>query len=458
MSLLKVGNTFYLTVYTNNREQKLSRFLFEDKDYKQSYIEAIERLNKDPILQNEGESSLYFEYESIQELISAEIINWDDDPQIEKWQDVIQKDEITSIRCDLFKSDWGYYSNSGEGIEVPNREIIQFYELEENSKVINNLELVHPNLYLQRVAVKGTDIEAFETFLLDLEVRGSNVKIRLNTEHSFLFSYKLLKAKHPEPLSYDSFIEITGSGLTLDECRIICTTFIFELNCFSGLTLTPAPNTPNSFDDDEFDEYFEAKKKLLNDFGLLTRSFLVCSDTAKVIKLYNRAISCEDNEMSILYFTKVIEYVSETVVRMKITEVGRKALSSHRAMMPDANFVKELQELFKEHSYKKDSESTELTIKTCCYIIDLVELIPYFIKNKFERNRSKSDQEALEYLAKCISATRNNIAHAKSNYVATGYELPEMHYADFVKLMRVISQQCIRWFSSQSPSARIVSR
>jgi hypothetical protein len=435
----------------------LSRFLFDDNDYKRIYIEAIGRLNKDPILQREGKSSLYFEYESIQELISAEVINWDDEPEIENWQDIIQEDEITSIQCDLFKCDWGYYSNNEEGVEVPNREIIHFYELEKNSKIINNLELIHPNLYLQRVAVEGTDISAFENFFLDLQLKDSNVKIRLNTEHSFLFSYKLLKAKHPEPLCYDSFIEITGSGLTLEECRTICTTFIFELNCFSGLTLTPTPNTPISVDDEQFDKYVEAKKNLLNDFGVLTRSFLICSDTSKVIELYNRAISCEDSEMSILYFTKVIEYVSETVVRMKITEVGRKALSSHRAMMPDANFIKELQELFKDHSYKKDSESTELTIKTCCYINDFIELIPDFIKNKFERNRSKNDQAALEYLAKCISATRNNIAHAKSNYVATGYELPEMHFADFVKLMRVISQQCIRWFSSQGPSARIVS-
>ena len=354
----------------------MSRFLFDDKEFKNVYISAIERLSTDPFLQDGNESSLYFEFEDIDELRNAKVINWDDDPEIEDWQDVIQKEESTTILCRLLKSDWGYYANRDEGIDVPNREIINFFELEENSKIINNLELIHPKLYLQRVTLAGSEIAMFENFFLDLQLRESNVKIRINTEHSFLFSYKLLKAKHPEPLSYDSFIEISGSELELEECRTICKTFIFEFNCLSGLALIPSPNTPSAIDDAAYDDYVEAKKGLLKEFGMLTQSFLVCSDTVKVIELFNRAISCEDNEMSILYFSKVIEYVSETVVRMKITEVGRKVLSSNRSLMPDANFIKELQDVFKSHSYKKDSESTGITIQTCCYISYLAEVIP----------------------------------------------------------------------------------
>jgi hypothetical protein len=435
----------------------LSSLFFDDEEFKNVYISAIERLNTDPILQGRKESSLYFGFEDINELRNAKVINWDDDPEIEDWQDVIQKDESTTIQCSHFKSDWGYNSKQEEGIDVPNHEIIGFYELEENSKIINNLELIHPKLYLQRVTLDGTEIAMFENFLLDLQLRDSNVKVGLNTDHSFLFSYKLLKAKHPEPLSYDSFIQISGSELELEECRTICKTFIFELNCFSGLALTPSPNKPSAIVDAEYDDYFEARQMQLKEFGILTRNFLVCSDTVKVIEIFNRAISCEDSELSILYFSKVIEYVSETVVRMKITEVGRKVLSSNRALMPDANFIKELQDVFKSLSYKKDSESTELTIQTCCYINDLAEIIPEYIKNKFEKYRKQSDQAALEFLAKCISATRNNIAHAKSNYVATGNEMPEQHYEGFAQLMRVVSQQCIRWYSAQSPSMRIVS-
>jgi hypothetical protein len=441
----------------NFRRKNLSRFLFDDENYKNNYINAIEHLIKDPFLQNEvNESSLLFEFDDIEELKNAKVINWDDDPKIEEWQDVIQKEEATTILCGLFKSDWGYYSNNDEGIEVPNHEIIEFFELEENSKVINNLELIHPNFYLQRVSLTGNDIAMFDSILLDLQLKESTVKIRLNKDHSFLFSYKLLKAKHPEPLCYDSFIEISGNELDLEECRMICKTFIFELNCFSGLSLIPSPNLPNT-NDERFDEYVEAKRGLLSEFALLNRSFLVCNDTVKAIELYNRAVSCEDNEISILYFSKVIEYVSETVVRKKITEVGRKALSSNRSLIPDANFIKELQQLFKNHSYKKDSESMELTIQTCCYISDLIGIIPKYIKNKFDNNRKQSDEAALQFLAKCINATRNNIAHAKANYVETGHEVPEDHYDGFAQLMRLVSQQCIKWYSAQSPSMRIVS-
>jgi hypothetical protein len=439
-------------------ERSLSRFLFDNKEYKDIYINVIDRLNNDLVLQDGNEKTLCFEFEDINELKDAKIINWDDDPKIEEWQTVIQEEESTAIQCRLFKSEFGYYSNSEDGaIDVPNSEIINFFELEENSKLIDNLELFHPKFYLQRVAVNGSEIAMFERFFLDLQLNDNDINIRLNTQDSFLFSYKLLKNKHPEPLSYDSFIEISGNELDLEECRTICKTLIFEINCVSGLVLTPSPNIPPVIDEEAFEKHVEAKKEQLKDFASMTKSFLVCKDTVKVIELYNRAISCEDSEMSILYFSKVIEYVSETVVRMKITEEGRKALSSSRSSLPDANFIKELQELFKSHSYSKDAESMELTIQTCCYINDIIKIIPEYIIRQFEKNRNQSDQAALQYLAKCISATRNSIAHAKANYRATGFEVPESNYEGFAQLMRVICQQCIRWYSAQGTSMRIVS-
>lgn len=435
----------------------MPRYFFDNAAFKTKYIKSLESLQSELSIKFEDDNDLFFNHD-LDELRNAELINWDEDPKLNDCDEVIQECESTQIVYRGFKSDHGYLSHGENGcIEVPNVDVINFFELKSDSTIIDNLELFHPTLYLQRVNIGGSETGMFDYFFIEFQLEDSNLTIRLNTEHSFLFSYKLSENNHPEPLNLDYFIEIRGTELDLEECRMICKSLIFELNCFSGLVITPEPNKPYTFDNEAYDKHIEEKREELREFDLAKRSLLICKDTEKVIDIFNRANSCNDYEISILYFSKVIEYVSETVVRSKITEVGRKALTSNRVMMPDANFIKELQEIFRDNSFKSDSESMELTVQSCCYINDLVLVMPQYIENKFKKYRQKSDLDALSYLASCISATRNNIAHAKANYCATGNEIPEEHYKGLANLMRVICQQCIRWYAAQSPSMRIVS-
>jgi len=435
----------------------LAKYFFDDEEFKVKYISIIEKLRSELLEENEDEASLCFVH-NIDELRDAKVISGYDDPELNNDDEVINKEESTHIRYLDFKGEYGYISNDDNGyIEISNADLLNFFELESNSKIIGNLELMHPTLYLQRVDIDGSDISIFDSFFLNYHLNEKNITVKLITEHSFLFSYKLHKKQHPEPLRLDFFIEIRGDDLDLEECRSISKSLMFELNCVSGAVLTPQPNEPDIFDYDVYDNKIEEKRKHLKEYGHTHRNLLICKDTENVIDIYNRANSCSDFEMSILYFSKAIEYVSETVVRSKVTEVGRKALTSNRAMKPDANFIKELQELFQNCSYKSDSESMKLTIQTCCYINDLLLIIPEYIKNKFNKHRKKSDDDALVFLALCISATRNNIAHAKANYRETGNEIPEDHYENFANLMRVMCQHCIRWYAAQSSSMRVVS-
>ncbi|NRF32989.1 hypothetical protein [Vibrio coralliilyticus] len=138
-----------------------------------------------------------------------------------------------------------------------------------------------------------------------------------------------------------------------------------------------------------------------------------------------------------------------------MTAETRKVLLSNKALNPNANFVKELQELFKDHSYQKDADSLKLTVQTCGYFKDLEDLVPEFIQRKVKTEKKKSEWDALGVIAESITATRNKIAHAKSNYRLSGKEIPEDQYAKLTELLRVLAQQCIRWYSAQSPLSRV---
>lgn len=47
-------------------------------------------------------------------------------------------------------------------------------------------------------------------------------------------------------------------------------------------------------------------------------------------------------------------------------------------------------------------------------------------------------------------------AHAKTNYDLKGDECPNEYLFEFSKLMDIISQQIIRWFSIQQDDTRII--
>ncbi|PSU98022.1 hypothetical protein C0W80_15825 [Photobacterium leiognathi subsp. mandapamensis] len=433
----------------------MNSYYFDNETFKSEYITTIKKFLD--MYDNDKYDEGYIEFDfTVDELIEAKIIDRDEGPDLDDSSIVITESEHTSVLFKGFKSEYGYICSDDDGyIQIPNADLVKFFKLESESKIIDDLELYHPNIYLQRVSIEGIDEE-----LLNCSITGMNTEIGKQTiallhYENFLFSYKLYRDNHLEPLACDKFIEIRGDSLDLEECRAIVKSYIFEINCLTGAVITPESNlnipTLTYLDDEEI----ERKKIEYNELAQSANKLLICSDTEKVIDIYNKGNSCLDDEMSILYFSKVIEYVSETVVRAKVTEEGRKALSSNRARVPDANFIKELQELFQNNTYKKDSESMKLTILTCCYINDLTPLVPSYIEKKYNTKIKKSSEDALSFIASCISSTRNNIAHAKANYRATGDEIPEQHYAGFKDLLRIISQQCIRWYAAQSSSMRI---
>ncbi|HAS6962847.1 TPA: hypothetical protein I7303_24195 [Vibrio parahaemolyticus] len=417
---------------SNVPEDKL--IVHYDEEFKNKFIEAIESLYD----KLEGFEFNYTVDELKESVIDDERFPIDSDSVAF----VIDPAETCEIFCDAIW-DWE------DAMEVRQIDIISLLEDLSIAKLIGNVEYFTPTLYIHKVSVTTNSPDSYSKFF-SLDTSVENITLEYSSDESFHFSYLVSKLGFKELVLFNSYVYIRGENLTLEHCRKVYKSYVFEANAVANVTIKSDPNIAYDMEDhlEEDDSDFEITE--------LKRPLIICDDTDKVIELYNKAICCDDDEVTILFYCKVIEFISETVVREKVTTEARKVLLSNKALTPNANFVKELQELFKDHSYQKDADSLKLTVQTCGYFTDLELLTPEFIQQKVKTERKKGGNwAALGVIADSITAVRNKIAHAKSNYRLTGKEIPEEQYPQLSELLRVLAQQCIRWYSAQSPLARV---
>ncbi|HDZ3730317.1 TPA: hypothetical protein RSW61_001915 [Vibrio harveyi] len=416
----------------NVPEDKL--IVYYDEEFKNRFIEAI-------VLLHEELEGFEFHY-TVDELRESVIDDEENPIDADSIEFSIDPDEVCDVSCDAF-FDWG-------DTEIKQSDLVTFLEDISGAELYDNLEYYSSSMYLHRVAVNSRSEDTYIKLLM-LDTVTDGLQVYFSSEASFHFSVKLAEQGHKEPVEHDSFVVIRGENLNLEQCRKIFKSYVFEASSVANARIESYPNEPFDIDDHLLEE--EDGSPLVEP---VKRQLIVCDDTDKVISLYNKAMVCDDDEVAILFYSKVIEFVSETVVRTKVTDEARKVLSSNRALTPDANFIKELQELFKEHSYQKDSDSLKLAVQTCGYFRDLDGKVPEFIKSRVKSELKKGGVwGALGTLADSITATRNSIAHAKANYKITGKEIPEEQYDQLSELLRVLSQQCIRWYAAQSPLVRV---
>ncbi|HMN15215.1 MAG TPA: hypothetical protein PKD55_23090, partial [Bellilinea sp.] len=176
--------------------------------------------------------------------------------------------------------------------------------------------------------------------------------------------------------------------------------------------------------------------------------------------LYAKAIAVDEPEAKILYLAKVIEYVSQTVKRKQLVETVSMKLYSNKALNPDAEYIVELEKVFEKlKSQDTDSQVMMATILTCCDAVELAKVAPPFLR-EFSKISDKSKEEtkeqALRKFSSSISATRNQIAHAKANYESSGFECPEDQLDQFAGCVKLAAQQAIRWYSMQPEESRLV--
>lgn len=252
----------------------------------------------------------------------------------------------------------------------------------------------------------------------------------------------------------DLFVEISyDHPISVDVEKSIFEAYLFELNCSLNLSFNIS-SRPSGGSEWIFEKSWK-EALYISRF----RPLIMSKGTANVLHLYNLAVASQDLNVQLLYFTKAVEYVSQTVVRLQSHEAIRTKLLSPRALVPNAEFISEIEKVFEaQRQYKKDREAIKQTIVTCCEASELAKMAPEFLGNIRKisvESKLQEKQKALETLGYALYATRNQIAHAKANYVLTGDECPQDQLHTFVECLRIATQQVIRWYSFSPESGRL---
>ena len=358
--------------------------------------------------------------------------------------------------------------------EVSIKDFFNIMEAYRTIKIFDSQKCISPNEALYVIDVREKDYLMYQVFSSDFngfkndvalfssEYKGKDV--RCSIVHGItLFGLKVLEIREyneyfPPVTDQDYFIKIIGENLTDEDTDEIVNAYIFELSACEVLNLSLSYRPQPEDFDEETDEFLNRTQYM--------RKLLFGKGIKEIIKIYNEALKSFDTERKIIQYTKVIEFVSQTVIRMEKTERIQCKLSSLRSLKSDANFIKELELAFDDFKdkYSRDSEAIKSTVFRCCDIEEICDLAPEYLKKikglrkqlgNQKANRGELLEAAKSELAQSISDTRNAISHAKANYTPKGKECPDEEMDYFLEMVRVVAVQVIKWYSNIHENQRI---
>jgi hypothetical protein len=255
----------------------------------------------------------------------------------------------------------------------------------------------------------------------------------------------------------DLFIEIRHSGTRSPEFLFsVARAYIFELNASLRIALK---EIIWSTEIEDWQGLLESEEAEVEGIEFRLRPLNAGAGIDELIRLYNVAISSENTDVEILNLVKVVEYVSQAVLRRGLNESVRLKLSDPRALQPSSEYIQELGRVFEEKSMKrKDKEAIKETVRACCDAVALVGFAPKCLKKlkAIDVNSSRQKRlEALDEFADCIYSTRSSIAHAKANYRPTGRECPQEQLHRFSVCVKQAAAQVVRWYTLLPESERL---
>lgn len=328
------------------------------------------------------------------------------------------------------------------------------------SRLVDECKLLSPqkNIVFINCETPVMNYVDWSGFKLRQNWNGKQIKVQV-VDDLTSFSIKLtmdgLYDRYTPPLdNQDLFIEITSEDdLTPQEVDDIVASFIFECAVSHDINFFVHPRQTSL-------QLWDLSEGILDEANLKLRPLINGKGITDVLNIFNACNHIFDSEYRILNYTKVIEFVSQTVIRKEMIENITKKLFSPKSLNPDAEYIIELEKLFNEYrNFQKDHLAIKVTVGTCCEIMDIVSLAPKHLSRtkKLTANSSKEERmSALEELASSISDTRNKIAHAKTNYTKKGMECPEDELIEFAECLKIVASQAIRWFARQHEDSRIV--
>lgn len=347
------------------------------------------------------------------------------------------------------------------------RDIFHLLEELRSAKLIDNLECITKNRYLIRVhpvfsetqsdfhnAMDHIESDEGGAFVIEQFISESKFKCRVVdgfTVFGVMVSVAGNYDKYFPPVSHDDiFVEIQFSDIldNIDKARKLLKSYIFELSSSLGFDIAASPRP-------DFEPFRNETSESRD--SLKFRPLLFGKGISEPLDLYIRAIESLSSDIKILYFLKSLEFISQTVIRINLTEKARSKLLSKRALDPDAEYIRELGEIYENNKiYKKDRDAIKLTLATCCDATELTTLIPGSFYPEWEKFITAGNPDkALHALAYRVTSTRNYIAHAKANYELTGGEISEEEFDQLSSCLKLCVQQAIRWYAGRRETQRI---
>lgn len=360
-----------------------------------------------------------------------------------------------------------YLPRSEEAGCIKCNELSTLLEELRSAKLIDNVECITKSKYIIRIqpvyneahsdfysALEHIESQHNGAFIIEDNNGEERVRCRIVGGFTAFGVMVALEGSYdkyfPPVLHEDVFVEIEffGGIVEIEKARQLFKSYVFELSSSLSFDIaaSPRPEFVPYDEDAPIKTYVEKFRPLLTGNGL-----------SEPLELYIKAINSPSPDIAILYFTKIIEFVSQTVIRITLTEKIRSKLLSSRALDPDAEYIKELGQLYDDNKvYKKDRDAIKIAISTCCDVTELDFVIPQCVSSKWKFQISNNNPDkALQELAYCVASTRNSIAHAKANYEQTGGEAPEEEFEQLSKCLKLCSQQAVRWYAGRHEIQRL---
>lgn len=262
----------------------------------------------------------------------------------------------------------------------------------------------------------------------------------------------------PPCSAFDTFIRVNHSKRNDSVIGGLVEAFLYELDSTLGLSFRRSRYVESGDDWDE--ESDRAISELVPGGKVRLRPVLHGLGVSDLLALFNEAATVTSAEYAILGYTKVVEYVAATVVKQQAHQAVRGRLLSPDALRPDAKFLDGLLALAEDQrAFQKDSEAIRLTVEICCDASQLALVAPPCLpslQRVTDLSKTEDRREALRKLAECISSTRNQVVHAKTNFTRKGVECPEAQLGQLRACLRTAAQQTIGWFCGVPESFRVL--
>jgi hypothetical protein len=335
---------------------------------------------------------------------------------------------------------------SEESILIPEKEFPQFIEEcrsltidQEHGWVVTAKRAIR---IVRAVSFKAEGLTFYFQKDISIALPGGE-KVRFSPRNFFAgFAAFKINAYHADahpPEDYPS-VELefaSGKPLSREDADSVFDSFLFELAASQDIVFQKAPFVFYDSDDP------------FGDAGEPALSFRPLEPFNEGMRLFNAAVTVDDPELRLLSLYKVLEYFAPIVFSIDSHDALRRKLDSSKALQPDGDFLASIFELMRSTDKRRtDKEMIKALFERCVDVIDLSQSLPKELRREVSYSDKKTDTEAYaRSVAEVLVATRNQLAHAKSNYESQGNEVRKESLAEFNEFLRVACVQVIRWYN-----------